>query len=166
MWQQLNAWKHADVVKRFNCFSYQISEWRRNDPTLTVEWLLVPDRVVWVSQKRLISWDFHTRVCRERCEKQEISSEQQFRGGRNTLLMRVQKRRARLVEAGSKATVMQITTHYNSGMQKSISEHTTRQTSMRIVYSSRRLKYLIVFTECIYIYITNYIYAIICNSMS
>ena len=33
---------------------------------------------------------------------------------------------------------MQITTHYNSGMQKSISEHTTCQTSKWIGYSSRR----------------------------
>ena len=33
---------------------------------------------------------------------------------------------------------MQITTHYNSGMQNSISEHTTCQTSKWIGYCSRR----------------------------
>ena len=51
--------------------------------------------------------------------------------GRNALLIneRGQKRRARLVEAERMVTVMQITTHYNSGMQKSISEHTTCQNS-------------------------------------
>ena len=48
---------------------------------LIVEWLLMSDKVIWVSQKRLISWDFHThqsRVCREWCKKRNISSEQQF----------------------------------------------------------------------------------------
>ena len=35
---------------------------------------------------------------------------------------------------------LQITTHYNSGMQKSISEHTTCQTSKWIGYSSRSKK--------------------------
>ena len=39
-----------------------------------------------------------------------------------------------------KVTVTQITTHYNTDMQKSISEHTMRQTSKWIGYSSRRLK--------------------------
>ena len=34
-------------------------------------------------------------------------------------------KKPRLVEADRKVTVTQITMHYNSGMQKSISEHTT-----------------------------------------
>ena len=42
---------------------------------------------------------------------------------------RVQWRRARLVKADRKVTVTHITTHYNSGMQKSISEHTMCQTA-------------------------------------
>ena len=45
-----------------------------------------------------------------------------------------------LFEADRKATVMQISTLYNRGMQNSISEHTTRQTSRWIGYSSRRQK--------------------------
>ena len=49
------------------------------------------------------------------------------------------RKRARLVEADRKVAVMQISTHYNSGMQKSIPEHTTHQTSKWIGYSSRRL---------------------------
>ena len=52
---------------------------------------------------------------------------------------RGQWRRARLVNADRKVTAIQITTHYNSGMKKSISEHTTCQTSKWIGYSSRRL---------------------------
>ncbi|KAL1255673.1 hypothetical protein QQF64_013734, partial [Cirrhinus molitorella] len=47
-------------------------------------------------------------------------------------------RMARLVRADRKATVTQITTRYNRGMQKSISERTTRQTLRRMGYSSRR----------------------------
>ncbi len=37
-----------------------------------------------------------------------------------------------------KATVTQITTHYNQGMQNTISEHTTRRTLKQMGYSSRR----------------------------
>ena len=45
---------------------------------------------------------------------------------------RGQKRRARQVKADRKVT------HYNSGMHKSISEYTMRQTTKWIGYSSRR----------------------------
>uniref|UniRef100_A0A3B4Z7B4 Transposase Tc1-like domain-containing protein n=1 Tax=Stegastes partitus TaxID=144197 RepID=A0A3B4Z7B4_9TELE len=45
---------------------------------------------------------------------------------------------ARLVRADRKATVTQITTRYNRGMQNSISERTTRRTLRRMGYSSRR----------------------------
>ena len=59
--------------------------------------------------------------------------------GRNSVVNeRGQRRRARLVKADRKVTVTQITTHYNSGMQKSISEHKMRQTFKCIGYSSRR----------------------------
>ncbi len=37
-----------------------------------------------------------------------------------------------------KATVTPITTHYNQGMQNTVSEHTTRQTLKQMDYSSRR----------------------------
>ena len=52
-------------------------------------------------------------------------------------------------------TVMQITTHY-SGVQKSISEHTTRQTSKWIGYSSGRpikKKSNKVLSDCICVYV-------------
>ena len=65
----------------------------------------------------------------------KTSNEQQFCGKKCLVKERGQWRRARLVEA-----VTQITTHYNSGMQKSISEQTTRRTSKWLGYSSRRLK--------------------------
>ena len=55
----------------------------------------------------------------------------------------------RLVKADRKVTVMQITTHYNSGIQKSISEHPMHQTSKWIGYrrpicqNTKANKYLI-----------------------
>ncbi len=44
----------------------------------------------------------------------------------------------RLVRDDRKATVTQITTRYNQGMQNTISEHTTHQTLKQMGYSSRR----------------------------
>ncbi len=44
----------------------------------------------------------------------------------------------RLVRDDRKATVTQITTRYNQGMQNTISERTTRQTLKQMCYSSRR----------------------------
>ncbi len=49
-----------------------------------------------------------------------------------------QRRMGRLVRDDRKATVTQITTHYNQGMQNTISEHTTRRTLKQMGYSSRR----------------------------
>ncbi len=46
--------------------------------------------------------------------------------------------KGRLVRNDRKATVTQITTHYNQGMQNTISKHTTRQTLKQMGYSSRR----------------------------
>ncbi len=44
----------------------------------------------------------------------------------------------RLVRDDRKATVTQITTRYDQGMQNTISEHTTRRTLKQMGYSSRR----------------------------
>ena len=54
---------------------------------------------------------------------------QQFGGQKSFFNARDQRGRARLVEADRKVTVTQITTPYNSGVQKSISVHTMCQTS-------------------------------------
>ena len=86
-----------------------------------------------------ISWDFYTQQSRQWCEKRKTSSEQQFCGQKRVVNERGQRSRTRLFEADRKVTVPQITTHYNNGMQKSISEHTTLQTSKGIGYRSRRL---------------------------
>ena len=82
------------------------------------------------------SWDLHTQQSLEFAEngvknkqKHPVSSRSVGRG---------QRRRARLVKADRKVTETQITTRYNSGVQKSISEHTICQTSKWTGYSSRR----------------------------
>ncbi len=56
----------------------------------------------------------------------------------NALLMSGQRRMGRLVRDDRKATVTQITTRYNQGMQNTISECTTRRNLKQMGYSSRR----------------------------
>lgn len=58
-----------------------------------------------------------SRVYREWSEKEKISSERQFCGRKCLVDARGQRRMARLVRADRKATVTQITTRYNRGMQ-------------------------------------------------
>ncbi len=79
-----------------------------------------------------------SRVYREWSEKDKISSEQQLCGRKCLVDDRGQRRMGRLVRDDRKATVTQITTRYNHGMQNTISERTTRQTLKQMGYSSRR----------------------------
>ncbi|KAG1926722.1 hypothetical protein F2P79_024710 [Pimephales promelas] len=65
-----------------------------------------------------------SRVYREWSEKEKTSSERQFCGLKCLVDARGQRRMARLVRADRRATVTQITTRYNQGGQKSISERT------------------------------------------
>ncbi|KAK7136638.1 hypothetical protein R3I93_016855 [Phoxinus phoxinus] len=78
-----------------------------------------------------------SRVYREWSEKEKISSERQFCGRKCLVDPRGQRRMARLVQADRKATVTQITTRYNQGVQKSISERTTRRTLKQMGYSKK-----------------------------
>ncbi len=79
-----------------------------------------------------------SRVYREWSEKEKISSERQL-GGRKCLAdVRGPRRMGRLVRDDRKATVTQITTRYNQGIQNTISERTTHQTLKQMAYSSRR----------------------------
>ncbi len=107
-----------------------------------MEWLLVPlfNRLVWVFQKLLIYWNFHTQPSLgfTENEKEKISSERQLSGRKCLVDVRGQRRMGRLVRDDRKATVTYITTRYNQGMQNTISEHTTRRTLKQMGYSSRR----------------------------
>ncbi len=77
-------------------------------------------------------------VYREWCEKENISSERQLCGRKCLVDVRGQRRMGRVVRDDKKATVTQITTRYNQGMQNTISEHTTRRILKQMGYSSRR----------------------------
>ena len=140
MWQQCNAKKNMPIrVGSFSSWSHQPSEWgKKCDLSDFDHGMIVGARQggLSISEKLLISWDFHTEqplefaVSREWCEKQKTSSGQQFRG-QKCVVNEERSRRDR------KVTATQITTHCNSGMQKSVSEHTTCQSSKWIGYSSR-----------------------------
>uniref|UniRef100_A0AAY5KPP9 Transposase Tc1-like domain-containing protein n=1 Tax=Esox lucius TaxID=8010 RepID=A0AAY5KPP9_ESOLU len=59
--------------------------------------------------------------------------------GRKCLVdARGQRRMGRLIQADRRATLTEITTRYNRGMQQSICEATTRTTLRRMGYNSRR----------------------------
>ncbi len=106
-----------------------------------MEWSLVPDGLIWVFQKLLIYWFSHTTISRvysEWFEKEKVSSERQLFGQKCLVDVRVQRIMGRLVRDDRKATVTQINTRYNQGMQNTISEHTTRRTLKQMDYSSRR----------------------------
>ncbi len=79
-----------------------------------------------------------SRVYREWSEKEKISSEQQLCGRKCLVDVRGQRRMDRLVRDYRKATVTQITTRYNQGMQNTISEGTTHRTLKQMDYSSRK----------------------------
>ncbi len=79
-----------------------------------------------------------SKVYREWSEKEKISSERQLCGRKCLIDVRGQRRMGRLVRDDRKATVTQITTRYNQGMQNTISERTTRRTLKQMGYSSRR----------------------------
>ncbi len=79
-----------------------------------------------------------SRVYREWSEKEKTSSERQLWGRKCLVDVRGQRRMGRLVRDDRKATVTQITTRYNQGMQNTISERTTRRTLKQMGYSSRR----------------------------
>ncbi len=79
------------------------------------------------------------RVYREWSKKEKISSERPLCGWKCLVDVRGQRRMGRLVTDDRKATVTQITTRYNQGIQNTISEHTTRWTLKQMDYSSRIL---------------------------
>ncbi len=106
-----------------------------------MEWLLVPDRLVWVFHKLLIYWDFHAQPSLGFTENGPKNIKYPVSGScvdENALLLSEVRRMGRLVRDDRKATVTQITTHYNQGMQNTISERTTRRTLKQMGYSSRR----------------------------
>ncbi len=103
----------------------------------------MPDRLVKVFQKLLIYWDFHSQTSLRFTEngpkKEKMSREWQLCGRKCLVDVRGQRRMGRLVRDDRKATVTQITTRYNQGMQNTIFERTTCRILKQIGHSSRRL---------------------------
>ncbi len=79
-----------------------------------------------------------SRVYREWSEKEKIYSERQLCGWKCLVDVRGQRRMDRLVRDDRKATVTQINSRYNQGLQNTISEHTTHRTLKQMGSSSRR----------------------------
>ncbi len=132
-WQQLNAFRHLDVVKTICWSSNRASEWGRKGilVTLNVEWLLVPDELVWVFQKLLIYWDFHAQPSLGFTENIQWAAVVWTK-----MPCWCQRRMDRRVRDDRKATITQINTHCNQGMQNTISERTTRPTLKQMGYSN------------------------------
>ncbi|XDV11899.1 hypothetical protein PO909_000694 [Leuciscus waleckii] len=76
-----------------------------------------------------------SRVYKEWCEKGKTSSMRQSCGRKCLVDARGQRRMGRLIQADRRATLTEITTRYNRGMQQSICEATTLR---RMGYNSRR----------------------------
>ncbi len=104
-----------------------------------MEWLLVPDGLVWVFQKLLIYWDFNKQPSLGFTENGPKKRKYEWAA---VVWMKMpwwcQRRMGRLVRDDRKTTVTQITTRYNQGMQNTISERTTHRTLKQMDYSSRR----------------------------
>ncbi|KAK6324713.1 hypothetical protein J4Q44_G00040550 [Coregonus suidteri] len=77
-------------------------------------------------------------VYREWRDKQKTSSQRQSSGRKQLVDKRGRRRLERIVQANRRATIRQITAQYNSGVQNSISECTTRRSLSRMGYCSKR----------------------------
>ncbi len=106
-----------------------------------MEWLLVSDGLVWIFQKLLICWDFHAQPSLGFTENDPIKRKYPVSSScveENTLLMSEVRGEWADWWDDRKATVTQINTRYNQGMQNTISERTTHRTLKQMGYSSRR----------------------------
>ncbi len=129
---------------KFNIFKNWASEWgKKGDLNYFEQGMVVGARRAGLSISKTAdllecSCTTISRVYRKWSEKEKISSERQLCGRKCLVDVRGQRRMGRLVRDDRKATVTQITTRYNQGMQNTISERTTHRILKQMGYSSRR----------------------------
>ncbi len=112
-WQQLNAFRHLDVVKTSFWSSNRASEGEERG----FKWLWTWNGC-WCRRAGLsIS---QTRVYREWSEKEKLSRERQLCGWKCLVEVRGQRRMNRLVRDDRKTTVTQITTRYNQAVVEQV----------------------------------------------
>ncbi len=98
--------------------------------------------LVWVFHKLQIYWDFHAQPSLGFTEngpkKRKYPVSTSCVDEMPCWCQRSEENGQDWLEIDRKATVTQITTRYNQGMQNTISERTTHRTLKQMVYSSRR----------------------------
>ncbi len=123
--------------------SNRASEWGKERGfkwLLNIEWLLVPDGLVWVFQKTADLRDFNTtisRVYREWSEKRKYPMSGSCVDVNSLLMSEVRGEWGRLVRNYRKATVTQITTRTTKVCRIHLWTHNNR-TLKQMGYSSRR----------------------------
>ncbi len=105
---------------------HQNGEERGFKVALNVEWLLVPDELIWVFQKLLIYWDFHTQPSLGFTENGPKKRKYPVSGSfvDENALLRSEENGQTAFRDDRKATETQLTTRYNQGMHNTIFECT------------------------------------------
>ncbi len=137
-WQQLNAFRHQDAVKMTFWSSNRASEWGKKGALSDFEcgmFVCARRAGLSISETADLLGFSHTTISENGPKREHI---QWAAVVWTKMPCWCQRRIGRQFRDDRKATVTQITTHYNQGMQNTISEHTTHQTLKQIGYSSRR----------------------------
>ena len=107
---------------------------------LTITWLLVPDRLLFLFLRLLVSWDYYAdqslEFTKNDTKNKKTSTEWQFCRQKCLFDEKGQRKMARQVKAERKAMVPEITSLHNCGEQKNISACSRHQTMRQMGYIS------------------------------
>uniref|UniRef100_A0AAY5KR02 Tc3 transposase DNA binding domain-containing protein n=1 Tax=Esox lucius TaxID=8010 RepID=A0AAY5KR02_ESOLU len=95
-----------------------------------------------------------SKVYKEWCKKGKTSSLRQSCGRKCLVDARGQRRMGRLIQADRRATLTEITTRYNRGVQQSICEATTRTTLRPIEHRLNATVYLSIVSDHVHPFMT------------